>query len=221
MTQCHTEIGGSGLPKPTFFNLSEPKRKTMMEAAEKEFSRAPLFEASISNIIKTAGIPRGSFYQYFENKEDLYFYLLEEKLNERKANFITLLKKHEGDLFEAMKELYHYFLRILPNNNERSFLRNAMIYTSNKVENSFLEIVDKPAQNDYFNEIKAIIDTRRFLVSDNQSLIHIFKIITAVAFHNLIEKSIKETSEEEAMSDFTFRMELIKQGIYKKEDEEE
>ena len=61
------------MPKQTFFNLPEGKRKTLMNAAEKEFARVPLAKASISNIIKDANIPRGSFYQYFENKEDLYF----------------------------------------------------------------------------------------------------------------------------------------------------
>jgi AcrR family transcriptional regulator len=217
MTLCHIGIGGKILPKLTFFNLSEPKRKNMLEAAEKEFSRVPLFEASISNIIKTAGIPRGSFYQYFENKDDLYFFLLEEKLKERKAHFLQLLKKYDGDLIEAMTEMYHHFLKMIPDNQERSFLKNAMIYTSNKVENSFSEMVDEPTQKDYFNEIKSIIDTRRFSVSDDETLKHIFKIITAVAFHNLIEKTLKETSEEEALNNFTFRMKLIKQGIYKKD----
>lgn len=189
----------------------------MLEAAEKEFSRVPLFEASISNIIKTAGIPRGSFYQYFENKDDLYFFLLEEKLKERKVHFLQLLKKYNGDLIEAMTEMYQLFLKMIPDNQERSFLRNAMIYTSNKVENSFSGMIDESTQNNYFNEIKSIIDTRRFHDSDDETLKHTFKIISAVAFHNLIEKMLKETSEEEALDNFTFRMKLIKQGIYKKD----
>ena len=92
-----------------------------------------------------------------------------------------------------------------------------MIYTSNKVENSFSGMIDEPIQNGYFNEIKSIIDTRCFLDSNDETLKHIFKIISAVAFHNLIEKALKDTSEEEALNNFTYRMKLIKQGIYKKD----
>ena len=62
------------VPKPTFLNLSKEKQELLITAAKKEFSRVPLNGASISNIIKDAGIPRGSFYQYFEDKEDIFFF---------------------------------------------------------------------------------------------------------------------------------------------------
>ncbi len=38
--------------------------------------RAILYKKrQLQNIVKLAEIPRGSFYQYFENKEDLYFFI--------------------------------------------------------------------------------------------------------------------------------------------------
>ena len=53
--------------------MPEEKQQRLLDA-QIEFSRHSLQEASIANIVKLAEIPRGSFYQYFENKEDLYFY---------------------------------------------------------------------------------------------------------------------------------------------------
>ncbi|WP_240452190.1 TetR/AcrR family transcriptional regulator [Virgibacillus sp. YIM 98842] len=61
------------MPKQTFFNLPEDKKTILLDAVEKEFSRVPLFEASVANMVQDAGIPRGSFYQYFDNKEDAFF----------------------------------------------------------------------------------------------------------------------------------------------------
>lgn len=52
------------MPKATFFRLPKAKQQRLMDAAYQEFARAPFNEASISNIIKQAGIPRGSYYQY-------------------------------------------------------------------------------------------------------------------------------------------------------------
>ena len=54
------------MPKATFFRLPKAKQQRLMDAAYQEFARAPFNEASISNIIKQAGIPRGSYYQYFD-----------------------------------------------------------------------------------------------------------------------------------------------------------
>ena len=56
-------------------NPNEKKEK-IIKAAQKEFERVPIEEASIKNIVEDAEIARGSFYQYFESKEDLLrFYI--------------------------------------------------------------------------------------------------------------------------------------------------
>src|SRR5687767_5013739 len=121
MTRCHiAEQEVKKVPKQTFFNLQQDKRKKLIESAEIEFTRVPLFEASIANIIKMAGISRGSFYQYFEDKDDLYFYLLEAKLNKVKITFIGFLEKHQGDLIEALMEMYFYFLTTLSDEEEKN-----------------------------------------------------------------------------------------------------
>src|SRR5699024_1310411 len=100
------EVRSKDVPKQTFFNLSKQKKETLVQAAKKEFSRVSLAEASISNIIKEAEIPRGSFYQYFEDKEDLYFYLLSEHAKKRRTEFTVSLKKHEGNIFGAMTDMF-------------------------------------------------------------------------------------------------------------------
>ena len=57
--------------KQTFYNLPETKRERIYQAIKTEFDRVPLDKISINSIIKEANISRGSFYQYFESKEDL------------------------------------------------------------------------------------------------------------------------------------------------------
>ncbi|MEN6327931.1 MAG: TetR/AcrR family transcriptional regulator [Syntrophomonas sp.] len=66
------------MPKDTFNNLSEDKKKRIYDAAVQEFSTRRFSDASINQIVKNAGIPKGSFYQYFAGKEDIYLYMMEE-----------------------------------------------------------------------------------------------------------------------------------------------
>ena len=75
------------MPKETFFNLPEDKRQQIIELSLAEFAENDYDTASISRIVAQAGIAKGSFYQYFENKEDLYTYLLTLG-NEAKAEFL-------------------------------------------------------------------------------------------------------------------------------------
>src|SRR5690625_786380 len=102
-------VGGKwNMPKQTFFDLPQNKRDTLIQAAVKEFSRVPLHEASIANIVKEAEIPRGSFYQYFEGKEDLYYYLLNETSKRNSDRFISLLNEKNGDIFETFIESFQF-----------------------------------------------------------------------------------------------------------------
>ena len=64
------------MPKNTFFNLPKEKRERIIKTAIEEFAQAPYQDISINHLIKCLGIPTGSFYQYFEDKKDLYFHIL-------------------------------------------------------------------------------------------------------------------------------------------------
>ena len=70
------------MPKETFLKLSEEKKQKVLNAAKREFARVPIEQVSIKNIVEDAEIARGSFYQYFESKEDLLAYILKENADE-------------------------------------------------------------------------------------------------------------------------------------------
>jgi len=64
------------LPLKTYTNLPEAKRILIEETAINEFAENSYQSASISKIVAQASIAKGSFYQYFSDKKDLYQHLL-------------------------------------------------------------------------------------------------------------------------------------------------
>lgn len=87
------------MPTSTFFRLPEEKRQRLLDAAWEEFSRTSFPEASINQIIHNARIPRGSFYQYFEDKKELFWYLLDGIREYFSVIFWDTLRDVNGDLF--------------------------------------------------------------------------------------------------------------------------
>jgi AcrR family transcriptional regulator len=75
------------MPKQTFLNLSDEKRKVIIGAAIDEFADYGLENASTNRIVANSGISKGSFYQYFENKQDVFMYLLIVLENEKMEYF--------------------------------------------------------------------------------------------------------------------------------------
>lgn len=75
------------MPTQTFLNLPEEKQERVLNAAIREFSQRNVEDAVFSNIVKAAGIPRGSIYQYFDTKDDLYIYVF-ETLREQRRQYV-------------------------------------------------------------------------------------------------------------------------------------
>lgn len=71
------------MPKQTFFNLPTEKRQAIIDIALDEFAENDYRTASISRVVAKANIAKGSFYQYFANKKDLYLYLIDLGLQEK------------------------------------------------------------------------------------------------------------------------------------------
>lgn len=90
------------MPTETFLRLPEERRARLVEAAIEEFSERPYVEASLSKIAVRAKIPKGSFYQYFEDKLDLYRWLIAEETPRRKRAFVGPITG-ERDVFETLE----------------------------------------------------------------------------------------------------------------------
>ncbi|WP_347551125.1 TetR family transcriptional regulator [Pseudalkalibacillus hwajinpoensis] len=201
------------MPKQTFFNLKEEKKQTLINAAKKEFSRVSLYDASISNILKTAGIPRGSFYQYFEDKEDAFFYLLNEHAKERHKNFILNLKKFNGDPFEAIAEIFLSVLEYSEDTGQRDFIRNVLLNMNYKIENTFSKYLTEEALNDRFNDVYDLLDTTLLNITDKKEVFHVMQILKAVTFHNLIYSISNDLTIEDAMIKYRIELNLLKSGL--------
>ncbi len=93
------------MPKETFFNLPAEKRQRILDLAIEEFAENNYKNASISKIVTQAGIAKGSFYQYFADKQDLYLYLIQVSSDE-KSTFLNQSPPPETDnIFEHIRWL--------------------------------------------------------------------------------------------------------------------
>lgn len=208
------------MPKQTFFHLPKEKRETLIQAAEKEFSRAPLHKASIANIVKDAEIPRGSFYQYFDDKEDLYYYLLNELSEKNNTHFRAALKEHEGDLFKAFIDSFHFIIQESDKKEQKKLYRNAFLNMNHKIENILANnIYEKNRKNNYLSMIH-LINKDHLNLKDEDEIHQMLKIILSVTFHNLVQVFVKDLTYQEALKNYSAQMELLKRGLAKESSDE-
>lgn len=203
------------MPKQTFFNLSNKKQENLIHSAKKEFSRVPLNKASISNIVKNAGIARGSFYQYFDDKEDAFYFLLEQQTKKNNEEFTSLLKEKDGDLFDAFIEMFQNMLTEFQDQESRSFFRNVFLNMDYKMENKLTQSFNEADSNKQFSQFIAFIDMNKLSISNREEIIHVMQIVTAVTFQNLMQNFAMKCTYEETIKNYKFEMDLLKKGLYR------
>ncbi len=93
------------MPKQTFFNLDPTKRQAVIDAAVEEFAQFAYEQASLTKIVEQCGIAKGSMYQYFTDKLDLYLYVV-DLAYEKKRSYVSQAFAQEGDIFAVLEEYY-------------------------------------------------------------------------------------------------------------------
>lgn len=94
------------MPTPTFFNLPEEKKNLIIEAAVNEFFEKGYEKMSIAKMITKAKIPRGSFYQYFEDKQDLYTFIIINIIGNKKHLNLDNRNIDEMNFLDLIKQLF-------------------------------------------------------------------------------------------------------------------
>lgn len=85
------------------------KRESIIQSAIEVFSKKDFKSASISEIAQKAGVADGTIYQYFKNKEDLFFSIPIEKTNEFRSQLELHLEGISG-AFNKLRKFVWYFL---------------------------------------------------------------------------------------------------------------
>lgn len=109
------------MPKQTFYKLPQEKQERILAAAKREFTHVRYDDASINQIVREAGIPRGSFYQYFEDKQDIFLYFLKDYRKEILSGFSECVRNLSGNFFAALDTFIAGFIEESYREPERGF----------------------------------------------------------------------------------------------------
>ena len=201
------------MPSITFEKLPEEKKKQIEQAAIKEFSNYTYHDISINRIIHDIDMPRGSFYLYFENKEDLYLYIMDKYISEYIELFIKFLKENNGDIILS----YEYVLDKAINycNNGKysmlltKFLRGLTHRISIKTPSlQNIELMNKILNNMNKEYLNCNCPKDLFIVVD---------MLTNTLIHSLTEYLVMDIPVEKVREKYLAQLRIIRIGIYKED----
>ena len=207
------------MPTKTFFNLPEEKREKLLEAIHGEFSRVQFSDVSINQIIKMADIPRGSFYQYFEDKNDVLQYLTADYREMMKDKALSSLKQNGGDLFQMYLDIFDFSYAFITEEKNNAFFRN--IFADININTDFLrQQTYDSAIDESTNAMLPYINTELLDIRSKDDLNNMLGIILILTGEAFAKAFFDISSFESSRERYAGRLELLKRGFSKAKKED-
>ncbi len=179
-----------------------------MLACREEFENNHLAEASVASIVSRLGIARGSFYKYFKDLEECYFYLLSRETSEAHELFIEIMRKTGFDLIESLKQYGEVIANEIHNDRVYYLYRNRYM--------DWTPMLQKKWQS-YCKE--ANVDTMRMedfvpnMPTRDRGFVGTMQIIKAVV-HNLIEQNfLEDWTRDDFIKNYNLQVSLLIDGL--------
>jgi AcrR family transcriptional regulator len=211
------------MPKETFYNLPDEKRKLIEDTAITEFAANGFDKASINTIVLNAGIAKGSFYQYFTEKKDLFLYILLSVIAQKKIKYLSELITNQDklDFFTFIKELFISGLKFASENPELEKISSWIINnTTHPVYQDLMSEAGDFSLNFYETMVNDALLRGEFREGiDGKYISYIFPSLMTDTMDYCLKNSEKKNPaglsgiSDEIMQKVDFMLDFLKHGI--------
>ena len=203
------------MPTERFNKLPEEKKKAIRDAAMEECIRVPFEKVSINKIIQNAGISRGSFYTYFEDKRDVVRYIFSDTADKLKDFWTTSVVSNGGDLWSASEELLDQAITFAQKGKTFQMLQSFVLYQD--FDKLFSEVhggnhMGEKKGNEILAALYEVTDRANFQKTDMKSFTLLVSMIMACVMESI---GWYMESEENIKKIFREKLEILQHGICK------
>lgn len=210
MTYCL--ILGGAMALEAFNNLKEKKKANIFSAISRCLRNTSYDELSVNEIVREADISRGSFYNYFLDKNDAVKSMVNNDLRKYFDMYMDAIREANNMLFEGTKNVYKSISDSLRDKINLTIMRNLKFFSelvfesikSKKYEERLDEIVQWLIDNTL--EGQKYLTTKKKM--SNVLDMIIILIMNAIFSHTMTNDEVLVEN-----SDFEYKLSILEKGI--------
>lgn len=208
------------MPSVRFEKLSNTKREKIVWAAIDEFVESGYEGASINRIIKKANISRGSFYTYFENKDDIFRYVMDSFTDIAMDFMLKTLAETNGDVIDMIIKLYDVHEDFRKEKTGKLFrlvdTLGERIFTTKKVKLNRLR-----DNENFFQSERGKVFCKRLQDKSNEhfrqyneeKFVSLIELLSTIAFKTVFTKVVFNTESLKARDRMMEWLNFVRNGI--------
>lgn len=203
-----------------FENLSEEKKKTILDACIHELAEKGYEQASTNTIVKEAGISKGILFHYFKNKRGLFLYVVDYCFRTLVEEYNQYPLQETRDIFQRLSEVGVIKLKLTHENPEMSKIIMEALVNSQEDIRSEIESKYRQLSNEYMSAFFQEIDNSKFRsgVNPAKAIEILMLFLKALGDKYVMNYQGKEQellqSYDQLMEEYNEYMEILKYGMY-------
>ncbi|MDP3488405.1 MAG: TetR/AcrR family transcriptional regulator [Bacillota bacterium] len=201
------------MPTQRFLSLPAEKQARITQALIDEFAEQGSDSASVAGIIKRAGIPRGSFYQYFADLSDGLAYVHQIIMQAKQVYLADAFRiMGKAPFFEFLNVAFAQSLDFIAENPQYSKIGDHMWHSKDKDAKRLVEQARRQGEQFYAKLIQQDIDKGLLNSQTDPMLVAriIMSMFTDLLTHILWEEHV---SRQEAQRTISGILEIIRRGV--------
>lgn len=206
------------MPTERFYHLQEEKKRVIYEAAFEEFSTIPYEKVSINQIIKKAGISRGSIYTYFEDKREILKWVFMDTVGRLIQTWEEISRENKGDMWKTAEQIMEVILGRADKQQVLQLARNIALFQDFDLSIRQQETLcgEEEHRKCLMERIYEKTDKSQFRTSDIHSFESLLSLIMASMMELLGRYCRRPENAENIKKLFRERLEILQYGICKK-----
>ncbi len=195
------------MPKDTFFNLNIEKQAKIVENIYQTYSDNEFYDVTIAKVVVACQIPRGSFYQYFENLEDVVTYLF-SVLNEKIFQDKLKILENSDDFWSYLNEVLLLELNAFDDQKYSNFIKKTFRYINPYLK---YQMFDQNMEKLMYLLIEKNFD--RLINNDKEMLEQLLVTSNAYKYGYIFANlHLKRLSREEAINKYKHFLKILQYG---------
>ncbi len=198
------------MPKETFINLPDEKRHIITKAIQAVFLDKPRSKISVSDIVRRAEIPRGSFYMYFDDLEDVFAYLLDDSMKAFEQEEFERISTQKVTFFKYMEQALikdiEFFSQYAHQKIIAKFMSDTQAYHVDY--GRYLR-----RRHSFFNWFFETIDTSELKGLEPERIMHLYHFIIQFKMQMIQAVFKNRLTKEEANREYVWFLQVIRFGL--------
>lgn len=194
-------------------------KEKLINAALDEFMEKSFDKASLNNILKNANLSKGTFYYHFNDKKDLYLYIV-GLVAEEKKKYMSKVSEIENidpsNIFELFKIQVRYALDFAKSNIKFYKFGQLMLKEENEEIKKGLKEKISTQSKDYIGPLIDNAYKKGFIREDipKEFSTKIFSYMFS-NFYEIFEDEVDLDNFDKAVKELDYLLDILKNGLAK------